>query len=152
DPVLRARRPGAPGRLRPDPAVPGHGQPDGAAPPGRPAVRQAHPLASRPVAEPHAGRRALGLTGPDAAGHPAGAVRPAAPQDGVEGDPKEAVMAMQEPEQREQGQGLRDQAVRRWKKKHDFRAHLLVFTLVNTFLVAIWAATGAGFFWPVFVI
>ena len=34
----------------------------------------------------------------------------------------------------------------------DFKAHLLAYFLVNTFLVAIWAVTGAGFFWPVFPI
>jgi len=45
---------------------------------------------------------------------------------------------------------LRDRAIKRLKKKRDFHAHLLVYTLVNTFLVVIWAVTGAHFFWPVF--
>jgi hypothetical protein len=42
------------------------------------------------------------------------------------------------------------QAIARLKQKRDFGAHLLVYLLVNAFLIAIWAFTGAGFFWPVF--
>src|SRR6478672_5928025 len=50
-------------------------------------------------------------------------------------------------------QVLRDKAVRRLKKQRDFRSHLLVYILVNTFLVVIWAITDPhGFFWPVFPI
>jgi len=49
-------------------------------------------------------------------------------------------------------QELRHQAIQRLKKKHDFHAHLLVYGMVNAFLVAIWAVTGAGFFWPIFPI
>ncbi len=47
---------------------------------------------------------------------------------------------------------LREEARARLKKRSDFHAHLLVYVLVNTFLVIIWAMTGAGFFWPVFFI
>ena len=47
---------------------------------------------------------------------------------------------------------LRDLAVRRLKAKQEFRSHLVSFLLVNTFLVVIWAMSGAGFFWPAFVI
>jgi hypothetical protein len=48
---------------------------------------------------------------------------------------------------------LRKRALQRLKKRHDFFGHLLVFTLVNTFLVVLWALTDPhGFFWPVFVI
>lgn len=48
---------------------------------------------------------------------------------------------------------LRAQAVKRLKKRRDFHAHLLVYFLVNTFLVVIWAVTSpGGFFWPVFPI
>jgi len=47
---------------------------------------------------------------------------------------------------------LRDRAVRRLKKRRDFFAHLLVYFLVNTFLVVIWAVTSSGFFWPMFPI
>jgi hypothetical protein len=50
-------------------------------------------------------------------------------------------------------QVLRDKAVRQLKKKHDFYGHLLVYTLVNGFLVVIWAITNLHvFFWPVFPI
>ena len=39
------------------------------------------------------------------------------------------------------------------KKRRDFHAHLLVFTLVNTSLVIVWLTTeGHGFFWPIFPI
>ncbi len=48
---------------------------------------------------------------------------------------------------------LRDLAIKRLKKRHDFHGHLLVYVLVNTFLVVIWAlTTPGGFFWPVFPI
>jgi len=50
-------------------------------------------------------------------------------------------------------QTARDRAVTRLKKRRDFRSHLLVYVLVNTFLVVIWTVTDAhGFFWPVFPI
>jgi len=46
---------------------------------------------------------------------------------------------------------LRAQAVKRLKKRRDFGVHLLVYVLVNGFLVVIWALTDAhGFFWPIF--
>jgi 2TM domain len=47
---------------------------------------------------------------------------------------------------------LREQAIQRLKKKRDFKTHLVIYFVVNVFLVAIWAVTGAGFFWPVFPI
>ena len=50
-------------------------------------------------------------------------------------------------------QTARDRAVTQLKKRRDFYGHLLVYVLVNTFLVVIWAVTDAhGFFWPVFPI
>jgi 2TM domain len=49
-------------------------------------------------------------------------------------------------------QELRDRAIAHLKKKGDFRGHLLIYTMVNAFFVAIWAITGAGFFWPIFPI
>jgi len=49
-------------------------------------------------------------------------------------------------------QDLREQAIERLKKKRDFRTHLFMYVLVNAMLVAIWAITGAGFFWPAFPI
>jgi len=50
-------------------------------------------------------------------------------------------------------QTRRDQAAGRVKKKRDFIGHLLMYFLVNSFLVLIWALTDLhGFFWPAFVI
>lgn len=47
-------------------------------------------------------------------------------------------------------QELREKALAQIKKKREFGAHLLTFVLVNALLIVIWAATGAGFFWPIF--
>ena len=48
-------------------------------------------------------------------------------------------------------QAPRDKAVQQLKKRRDFYGHLLIYTLVNAFLVVIWAVTGVhGFFWPIF--
>ncbi|MDQ1538149.1 MAG: hypothetical protein QOE58_2542 [Actinomycetota bacterium] len=50
-----------------------------------------------------------------------------------------------------QYEALRERAIRRLKKRHDFYGHLLIYTLVNAFIVIIWAITNnQGFFWPVF--
>ena len=46
---------------------------------------------------------------------------------------------------------LRERAIGRLRKRHEFYGHLLVYALVNGFLVLIWAMTNPdGFFWPVF--
>jgi hypothetical protein len=48
---------------------------------------------------------------------------------------------------------LRKQALERVKKRRDFWPHLLVYLMVNTLLVVVWAMTSSGgFFWPVFPI
>ena len=48
---------------------------------------------------------------------------------------------------------LRERAVKRLKKRRDFHGHVLIYTLVNAFLVVIWAVTNPdGFFWPIFPI
>jgi hypothetical protein len=47
---------------------------------------------------------------------------------------------------------LRDRAVRRLRKKSDFRTHVMIYLTVNAVLVAIWATTGHGYFWPIFPI
>jgi hypothetical protein len=49
-------------------------------------------------------------------------------------------------------QELRERAVQRLKKKRDFQTHVLMYVAVNALLVAIWAFTGAGYFWPIFPI
>jgi hypothetical protein len=43
----------------------------------------------------------------------------------------------------------RQQAIRRIQAKRGFRAHFAVYLAVNALLVAIWALTSAGYFWPV---
>ncbi|HEY7007635.1 MAG TPA: 2TM domain-containing protein [Jatrophihabitantaceae bacterium] len=46
---------------------------------------------------------------------------------------------------------LRERAVKQLKKRRDFGTHLLVYVLVNTFIVVIWViTTSGGFFWPIF--
>jgi len=47
---------------------------------------------------------------------------------------------------------LRSRAVKALKKRRDFKGHLLVYLMANTFFVVIWLVTIApdGFFWPVF--
>lgn len=46
---------------------------------------------------------------------------------------------------------LRARAVKRLKKRRDFYGHLLIYAMVNTFLVMIWLLTSPdAFFWPVF--
>ena len=55
-------------------------------------------------------------------------------------------------EEAEQEDELRERAIRRLKKKRDLQGHLIVYVLVNTFIVIIWAVTGSGFFWPIFPI
>ena len=46
----------------------------------------------------------------------------------------------------------RTAAIRRIKAKRDFKTHVVIYVVVNLMLVAIWAFSGAGFFWPVFSI
>jgi len=36
--------------------------------------------------------------------------------------------------------------------QRDFGAHLVTYLVVNAFLVVVWAITGAGYFWPIWVI
>lgn len=47
---------------------------------------------------------------------------------------------------------LEARARRRLKQKRDFAGHVLIYTMVNGFLIIIWAVTSAGFFWPVFLL
>lgn len=47
----------------------------------------------------------------------------------------------------------REQAIKRLRKRRDFYGHLFVYTIVNGFLVALWAIVNVhGFFWPIFPI
>jgi CHASE2 domain-containing sensor protein len=46
----------------------------------------------------------------------------------------------------------RKQAIARLHAKHNLRTQAGVFALVSLLLVIIWAASGAGEFWPIFPI
>ncbi len=43
----------------------------------------------------------------------------------------------------------REAAIKRLGAKREFRFHLSVYLAVNALLIVIWAATGAGYFWPI---
>jgi hypothetical protein len=43
-------------------------------------------------------------------------------------------------------------AVGRITAKREFRNHALIYGAVNLLLVVIWAASGGGYFWPIWVI
>jgi 2TM domain len=47
---------------------------------------------------------------------------------------------------------LRKAAISNIKRKREFRQHLLTYVVVNIALVIVWAVTGAGYFWPGWVI
>ena len=43
----------------------------------------------------------------------------------------------------------RENALKRIKAKRDFRNHVAIYLIVNAMLVVIWAASGGGYFWPI---
>lgn len=47
---------------------------------------------------------------------------------------------------------LRKEAIKRVSKRRDLGAHVVTYCVVNAMLVAIWAITGAGYFWPAWVL
>jgi hypothetical protein len=130
-------------------------------PPSRLVIRQADRAAAQLVqyvtdrkcggrgdGQRRAGRVSLAARHGDCHGHLAGGWL--SPRFRAAAGHKEAV-AMVTDVDREQV--LHDKAVRQLRKRRDFRSHVLVYLLVNTFLVVIWVVTdGHGFFWPVFPI
>jgi hypothetical protein len=52
----------------------------------------------------------------------------------------------------ESGDSERRAAIERLGAKRDLSTHLIVYVVVNTALVVIWAVTGGGYFWPVWVL
>jgi len=46
----------------------------------------------------------------------------------------------------------REAAVKRIKNKRDFWGHVATYVIVNLALVAIWAMSGGGYFWPMWSI
>jgi hypothetical protein len=43
-------------------------------------------------------------------------------------------------------------ARKRVTDRRDFGSHVVAYVVVNTFLVFVWAFTGAGYFWPAWVL
>lgn len=46
---------------------------------------------------------------------------------------------------------VRDQAIERLRRRRGFYQYLASAIALNAFMVIIWALSGAGFFWPGFV-
>lgn len=46
----------------------------------------------------------------------------------------------------------RQVARKRVQARRDFGAHLVTYLVVNAFLTLVWAVTGSGYFWPIWVI
>jgi hypothetical protein len=46
----------------------------------------------------------------------------------------------------------REAAISRLKAKRDFTTNLVSYAVINAMLIGIWAVTGAGYFWPIWVI
>lgn len=46
----------------------------------------------------------------------------------------------------------REQARKRVEKKHKFRGDVVAYVIINAFLIGVWAFTGAGYFWPGWVL
>jgi len=46
----------------------------------------------------------------------------------------------------------RQWARKRVEKKHKFRADVVAYVVINAFLIGVWAVTGAGYFWPGWVL
>jgi 2TM domain len=45
----------------------------------------------------------------------------------------------------------RDRTRKRLEARRDFGSHAVAFVVVNACVMTIWALTGAGYFWPVWV-
>jgi hypothetical protein len=46
----------------------------------------------------------------------------------------------------------RERARERLQIRRDFGSHVVAFVVINAFLVGVWAFTGAGYFWPAWVL
>ncbi len=46
----------------------------------------------------------------------------------------------------------RQLARKRVQARRDFGSHLVAYIVVNALLIVVWASTGAGYFWPVWVL
>lgn len=43
-------------------------------------------------------------------------------------------------------------ARKRVTDRRDFASHLVAYVVINSFLVLMWAMTGADYFWPIWII
>ena len=55
------------------------------------------------------------------------------------------------PSQKMSEEEIREIATQRVRRRRGFYSHLTAYVLVNLMLVAIWYFTGAGYFWPMWV-
>ena len=46
----------------------------------------------------------------------------------------------------------RKEAIERLKARRELSTHVVSYLVVNTFLVVVWFLTGAGYFWPAWVL
>ena len=46
----------------------------------------------------------------------------------------------------------REWARKRIEKKRKLRSDIAAYVVINTFLIGVWAVTGAGYFWPGWVL
>jgi fatty acid desaturase len=46
----------------------------------------------------------------------------------------------------------RERARKRVENKHKFRGDVVAYVIINVFLIGIWAVSGAGYFWPGWVL
>jgi hypothetical protein len=46
----------------------------------------------------------------------------------------------------------RERARKRLQDRRDFGSHAVAYIVVNAFLIGVWALTGAGYFWPAWVL
>jgi hypothetical protein len=44
------------------------------------------------------------------------------------------------------------EARKRVTARRDFGSHLVAYVVINGFMTLVWAVTGAGYFWPVWII
>lgn len=58
---------------------------------------------------------------------------------------------VQEPPIQDPEQQRREQAVKRIRDKNAFRIHLVAYLVINACFVVMWAISGVGYFWPIFV-
>lgn len=48
--------------------------------------------------------------------------------------------------------GAREAAIKRLEDRRELKTHLAIYLIVNVGLVVIWAASGGGYFWPIWSI